>query len=80
MKISKLLFAIATVSIFTLTSCKDTKSKIETTEEHGHEHDADGNHMHDETVEQEEFTVEKDSLQIKEETHSHDNSEEQHKH
>lgn len=80
MKISKLLFAIAIVSIFTLTSCKDTKSKSETTEEHGHEHDADGNHMNNETVEQEEFTVKKDSLQIKEDTHSHDNSEEQHKH
>ncbi|NEW79578.1 MAG: hypothetical protein GZ086_09175 [Gelidibacter sp.] len=72
MKISKLLFAIAIVSIFTMTSCKDTKSNSETTEEHGHEHDADGNHMNDETVEQEEFTVEKDSLQIKEESHTHD--------
>jgi hypothetical protein len=56
MKISKILFAIATVSIFTLTSCKDNKSNSETTEEHGHEHDADGNHK-EEVVNQEEFNV-----------------------
>ena len=80
MKISKILFAIVTVSIFTLTSCRDTKSKLETTEEHGHEHDADGNHMHDEKVEQEEFNVTKDSLQIKEEKHTHDEGSEHHDH
>jgi len=80
MKISKLLFAIATVSIFTITSCKDTKSKSETIEEQGHEHDADGNHMNNETVEQEEFNVTTDSLQTKEETHSHDNGDEHHNH
>jgi len=56
MKISKIIFAIATVSIFTLTSCKDTKPNSETTEEHGHEHDADGNHK-EEAVNQEEFIV-----------------------
>jgi len=56
MKISKIVFAIATVSIFILTSCKDTKSNSETTEEHGHEHDEDGNHK-EEVVGQEEFNV-----------------------
>jgi hypothetical protein len=56
MRYSKIIFAIATVSIFTLTSCKDTKSNSETTEEHGHEHDADGNHK-EEIVNQEEFNV-----------------------
>ena len=80
MKISKIIFAIVTVSIFTLTSCRDTKSKSETTEEHGHEHEADGNHMHDEKVEQEEFNVTKDSLQIKEEKHTHDEGSEHHDH
>ena len=56
MKILKIIFAIATVSIFTLTSCKDTKSNSETTEEQGHEHDEDGNHK-EEVVNQEEFNV-----------------------
>lgn len=79
-KISKILFAIVTVLIFTTTSCKDTKSKSETTEEHGHEHDADGNHINNETVKQEEFIVEKDSVQIKEDTHTHDNGETRHNH
>ena len=50
MRISKIIFAILTVSIFTMTSCRDTKSKTETTEEHGHDHDADGNHTGDETI------------------------------
>ncbi len=80
MKIFKIIFAIATVSIFTIPSCRDTKSKTETTEEHGHEHGADGSHMHDDKVEQEEFTVTKDSLQTKEEKHTHDNGSEHHDH
>ena len=73
MKISKLIFAIVTISLVSLTSCRDKKT--ETTEEHGHAHDADGNHKQDETVDQEEFIVTKDSLQTKEDTHSHDNGE-----
>ena len=80
MKISKIILAIATVTIFTIISCKDTKSKSETTEEHGHEHDADGNHLSEENVEQEEFSVTKDSLQTKEETHTHDDDSEHHDH
>ncbi|OBX27130.1 hypothetical protein LX77_00482 [Gelidibacter algens] len=80
MKISKLIFAIATVSIFTLTSCRDTEPKSETPEEHGHEHDANGGHMNEEPVEQEEFEVKSDSMEMKEETHTHDSGAEHHDH
>ena len=52
MKIIKIVFVIASVSIFILTSCKDTKSKSETTEEQV----ADGNQK-EEVVNQEEFKV-----------------------
>jgi len=57
MKISKILFIIATGTIITITSCKETNTKTETIEEHGHEHDADGNHKEDKVVGQEEFNV-----------------------
>lgn len=69
MKISKIIFIIAIGSMVSLTSCGDTKTKTETTEEQGHEHDSDGNHMNNETIEQEEFQVEKDSTEIKTEIH-----------
>ena len=69
---------MAIAATFLATSCRDTKTKTETTEEHGQEHDADGKHMHDVTIEQEEFQVEKDS--IKTETHKHDDGAEQHDH
>ena len=48
MKISKIIFAIAIVSIFTITSCEATKSKSEITEVHSHEHDADETHVGEE--------------------------------
>ena len=48
MKISKIIFAIAIVSIFTITSCEATKPKSETTEVHSHEHDADETHVGEE--------------------------------
>ena len=80
MRISKIIFAILTVSIFTMTSCRDTKSKTETTEEHGHDHDADGNNMGDETIEQEEFQVEKDSMEMKTDSHTHDEGKEHQDH
>ncbi|MEE9363488.1 MAG: hypothetical protein V3U92_12900 [Cellulophaga sp.] len=57
MKISKRLFTVATLSIFLVTSCGETTSKTESSEEHGHEHDADGNHKENKVVEQEEFNV-----------------------
>ena len=77
-KISNIIFALAIGSMLIITSCRDTKSKTETTEEHGHEHDEDGSHMHDETIEQEEFQVEKDS--VKTDTHTHDDGAEHHDH
>lgn len=80
MKISKVIFAIAIGSMISLTSCRDIKEKTETTEEHGHEHDADGGHMHEENIEQEEFQVEKDSTEMKSETHQHDDGSEHHAH
>ncbi|TXD93955.1 hypothetical protein [Gillisia hiemivivida] len=61
-----------------LTSCRDTKK--ETTEEHGHEHDAGGGHLQDENVEQEEFQVGKDTLKAKTETHKHGDDAEHHDH
>lgn len=57
MKISKVIFTIVTVSIILVTSCKDAKTNTETTEEQGHEHDEDGNHIEDKVVDQEEFNV-----------------------
>ena len=78
MKISKIIFALAIGSMIAVTSCRDTKTKRETTEEHGHEHDEDGSHMSDEAIEQEEFQVEIDS--VKTEIHTHDDGAEHHDH
>ena len=78
MKMSKAIFAIAIGSMITVTSCRDTKT--ESTDDHGHEHDADGSHMEDETIEQEGFQVKKDSMEIKIETHKHDDGSEHHDH
>jgi hypothetical protein len=75
MKISKIVFALALVSTVALTSCRDTKSKPESTEEHGHEHNVDGSHIQ-ETIEQEEFQVGKDTMGTKTEEHGHDHDEE----
>jgi hypothetical protein len=78
MKISKLIFAIAITSTFLVTSCRDKKT--ESTDDHGHEHNADGSHMNDETIEQEEFKVGTDSMEMKTEEHGHEhNSEGNHK-
>lgn len=58
MKISKTIFALAIGSMIIVTSCKDAKTNTKTMEEHGHEHDADGNHKEDKAaVGQEEFNV-----------------------
>lgn len=67
-KISKIIFAIAIASTFIVSSCRDTKTE----NDHGHEHNADGTHMNDEKVEQEEFQVGKDSMEMKTEEHGHD--------
>ncbi|MAP56049.1 MULTISPECIES: hypothetical protein [Flavobacteriaceae] len=77
-KFSKIIFAIAIGSMITVTSCRDTKT--ENTDDHGHEHNADGSHMEDEAIEQEEFQVEKDSMEMKNETHKHDDGSEHHDH
>jgi len=78
MKISKIIFAIAIVSTFLVTSCRDKKT--ESTDDHGHEHNKDGSHMNDETIEQEEFHVEKDTTEIKTDTHKHNDGAEHHDH
>jgi hypothetical protein len=86
MKISKIIFTIAIASTFLVSSCRDTKT--EATDDHGHEHDADGGHMDEEDVEQEEFEVGKDSMETKTEEHGHEhdtdgnhsNDSETHKH
>ncbi|HBY67548.1 MAG: hypothetical protein CME35_01145 [Gramella sp.] len=78
MKISKIIFAIAIASTFLVTSCRETKK--ESTDDHGHEHNEDGSHMHEEDIEQEEFEVGKDSMEIKNETHKHDDGSEHHDH
>ena len=79
-KISKIIFALAIGSMITVTSCRDTKKNTENTEEHEHQHTADGEHMHDEAIEQEEFDVEKNAIEIKNETHTHDDGAKQHDH
>ena len=78
MKISKIIFAIAIASTFLVTSCRETKK--ESTDDHGHEHNEDGSHMHEEDIEQEEFEVGKDSMETKIETHKHDDGAEHHDH
>lgn len=78
MKISKIIFAITIASTFLVASCRDTKDQP--TDDHGHEHEADGSHMQDETIEQEEFHVEEDSMEIKTESHKHDDGAEHHDH
>jgi len=77
-KISNIIFALAIGAMITVTSCRDKKT--ESTDDHGHEHNSDGSHMNDETIEQEEFKVGTDSIEIKNETHSHNNGAEHHDH
>jgi uncharacterized lipoprotein YehR (DUF1307 family) len=83
MKISKLIYSLLFVVLsFLTTACGDTKSKQETTEAHGHAHDADGNHQETPAVEQEEFTVDSTSNEMKNESIglSHDDGSEHHDH
>lgn len=88
MKTSKTLFAIATACTFLMTSCRETPAeKGESIEEHGHSHDDDEHghehgHEHDETVEQEEFSVDSTATEINEkaDTHTHDDGQEHHNH
>jgi hypothetical protein len=84
----KVLFSIATVALFTVGCSSNTNEaghehgpdshEHGTEEAHGHPHNSDGSHPH----EQEEFTVEGDTIVTKtttKETHSHDGQED-HKH
>jgi hypothetical protein len=85
MKISRIAIAIVTVSTFLMTSCNDSELKSETTEEHGHEHDENGNHINEETIGQEEFVVDMDSIETthqhhKGDTHSSSGDSKTHKH
>jgi hypothetical protein len=80
MKIVNTIFAIAIGSTLLMTACKDSKTNSDTTQEHGHEHDAEGNHFTHDTIEQEEFIVDKDSLITKEEKHTHDDGSKHHDH
>lgn len=83
MKISKTIFAIAIAFTFLMASCRETPSKNgESTEENGHEHDAGGNHMDAEQMEQEEFMVDSTTIEMEKEmdTHNHDNGSEHHDH
>jgi hypothetical protein len=58
MKISKIIFSLAIGSMIIVTSFNDANTTTHTTEELGHEHDADGNHKEDKAaVGQEEFNV-----------------------
>jgi len=73
--ITKYLIALMVITAISFTGCRETK------DDHGHEHNADGTHTEEkEKVKQEEFQVEKDSMEIKEETHKHDNGEAHHDH
>ena len=78
--VSKYLMALLVITAISFTGCRD-KKKENKEDEHGHEHNEDGSHMHEnEEVKQEEFTVGKDSLKTEEKTHTHDNGEEHHDH
>lgn len=74
----------AAILVFGFSACRDTANDDhgheheEGTEahpqgeaEHGHEHDEDGGHMNEEHMEQEEFKVGEDSLEMHEESGHH---------
>ncbi len=84
MNFKNLLFAA--ILVFGFSACRDTANR-----DHGHEHEAgaethvhdeDGGHMDKDHMEQEEFMVGEDSLEIHEEsdTHAHDGGSEHHDH
>lgn len=77
--VTKYIMALIVITALSFTGCRDTK-KEEAKDEHGHEHNEDGTHINEEKVEQEEFQVETDSMEIKEETHTQDKGEAHHDH
>ncbi|NJY62529.1 hypothetical protein HC174_07120 [Salinimicrobium sp. CDJ15-81-2] len=77
----------AAILVFSFSACRETAN-----EDHGHEHeegaemhahDEDGGHMDEDHMEQEEFTVGEDSLDMfheEEESHTHDDGTEHQDH
>ena len=69
---------------FLMASCREASSKKEeSTEEHGHSHNGDDHgHDHEETIQQEEFSVDSTATEMKKEsdTHAHDDGKEHHDH
>ncbi|WP_373056331.1 hypothetical protein [Zunongwangia sp. H14] len=84
----------ATLLIFSFSACRETANEDHgheheegteahaAEEEHGHAHDEDGNHMNEDHLEQEEFKVGEDSLEMHEESdhHTHDDGTEHEDH
>ena len=80
MKILKIIFPTLILSFLLITSCKKASLKKDaeknTIEAHGHSHDTNGNHIQEDKIEQEEFTVQTDTMNVKKNTekHSHNSS------
>ena len=77
----------ATILVFGFSACRDTakedhgheheegaEAHAHEEEEHGHPHNEDGSHMDEDHMDQEEFKVGEDSLDMREESdhHTHD--------
>ncbi|MEC3965703.1 hypothetical protein [Flagellimonas halotolerans] len=79
--VSKILMASMVIIAIGTTGCRDTK-KEEAKDDHGHTHGEGADHTHEqEEVKQEEFTMDKDSVQTEEEgTHTHEDGETHHDH
>lgn len=80
MKISNIIFI---ASILILASCSGNEAKEHghehKTEEHGHEHNGE-EHNHHEEIQQEEFTISGDSIQIEAPAHNHPHNDENEQH
>ena len=74
----KIIFIITATAMMTACNNAEKNTKQENShdiEEEGHAHDADGNHIEEENVEQEEFVVEDSSA-----TNTIESAEHQHEH
>lgn len=84
MKTSKSIFVTAIAFAFLMASCRETPSKKEKLiEEHGHSHEGDEHgHEHEETINQEEFNVDRTAteMNIESDTHTHEDGGEHHNH
>ena len=83
----------AAILVFGFSACRDTAkedhgheheegSETHEEEEHGHPHNEDGSHMEGDHMEQEEFKIGEDSLEMHEESdhHTHDDGTEHEDH